>query len=44
MHLYETLMANDELANRGFGMSRSINETQIGSTGLGVAAYALLTG
>ena len=31
MHLYELLMANDELASHGFGMSRSWNETQIGS-------------
>ena len=30
MRLYDLLMANDELAGRGFGMSRSLNETQIG--------------
>lgn len=32
MHLYDVLMANDDLASHGFGMSRSLNETQIGST------------
>ena len=31
-HLYDFLMANDDLASHGFGMSRSLNETQIGST------------
>lgn len=32
MHLYDSLMANYDLASRGFGLSRSLNETQIGST------------
>ena len=32
MHLCDLLMANDELASHGFGMSRSLNETRIGST------------
>ena len=29
MHLYDSLMANYDLASRGFGLSRSLNETQI---------------
>ena len=41
MNLYDFLM---EMASRGFGISRSLNETQLGSTILGVTAYALLTG
>ena len=32
MHLYDSLMANYDLASHGFGLSRSLNETQIGST------------